>query len=78
MAHFAELSDGKVSRVVVLSNDVAPDEATGIAFLRDLLGADTEWAQTSYNNSQIEGAARGKYAGIGDEWDGTAFSEPTP
>jgi hypothetical protein len=30
-----------------------------------------EWVQTSYNNNPIEGASRGKYAGIGDTWNGT-------
>jgi hypothetical protein len=32
--------------------------------------------QTSYNNNPIEGASRGKYAGIGDTWNGTDFVAP--
>jgi hypothetical protein len=35
-----------------------------------------EWVQTSYNNNPIEGASRGKYAGIGDTWNGTDFVAP--
>lgn len=71
MAHFAELSsNNKVLRVVVVSNADITDEngqeqeSLGIAFLNDLLGSDTRWVQTSYNDS-----FRGKYAGIGDLYD---------
>ena len=66
MAHFAELNaDSKVLRVIVVGNKDCQDdngqesEAVGIAFCQSLFGADTTWAQTSYN-----GNMRGKYAGI--------------
>ena len=29
--------------------------------------------RTSYNNNLIDGVPRGKYAGIGDTWNGTEF-----
>lgn len=70
MAHFAELSeDNVVLRVIVVNNDVLQDngqesEAKGIAFCRQLFGADTNWIQTSYNRS-----FRKNYAGVGHIYD---------
>ena len=75
MAHFAQVADGKVQQVIVVSNDDAPDEATGQAFIASI-GLEGEWIQTSYNNNPVEGASRGKYAGIGDLWNGTQFVSP--
>lgn len=72
MAHFAELDEnGRVLRVLVVSNDDAPDpapdnEAQGIAFLASL-GLGDNWRQTSYS-----GSFRGKYAAIGDIYDPAA------
>ncbi len=67
MAHFAELdSNNLVTKVIVVSNDDIKDnsgtevESFGVAFCQQLLGADTNWKQTSYN-----GNMRGNYAGIG-------------
>jgi len=67
MAHFAQLdSDNVVTQVIVVSNDDTSDsngtevESIGVAFCQKLLGANTNWKQTSYNNS-----IRGNYAGIG-------------
>ena len=66
MAHFAELDENDiVLRVIVIANEDimlngVEDEATGIAFCQSLLGPDTRWAQTSYNNNM-----RGRYAGAG-------------
>ena len=77
MAHFAQVADGKVQQVIVVGNDDAPDEATGQAFIASL-GLTGDWIQTSYNNNPIEGASRGKYAGIGDLWNGTQFTTPPP
>ena len=77
MAHFAQLSNGKVTQVIVVNNEIIGNaagldgEALGIAFCQSLFGADTQWAQTSYS-----GAFRGKYAGIGDIFDGTNFISP--
>ena len=67
MAHFAQLdSNNVVTQVIVVSNDDTSDsngtetESIGVAFCQKLLGADTNWKQTSYN-----GNMRGNYAGIG-------------
>ena len=75
MAHFARIQDNKVAQVIVVSNDDAPTEADGQAFIASL-GLDGQWVQTSYNNNPIEGASRGKYAGVGDVWNGTEFVAP--
>lgn len=71
MAHFAELdSNNIVTRVLVVNNiDIIDEngqeqEQLGITFLQNLLGADTQWVQTSYNNN-----FRGTYAGIGYTYD---------
>ena len=67
MAHFAQLdSDNVVTQVIVVGNDDTSDsngvetESIGVAFCQKLLGADTNWKQTSYNSNM-----RGNYAGIG-------------
>ena len=67
MAHFACLDDNNlVTQVIVVSNDDTSDsngvetESIGVAFCQKLLGASTNWKQTSYN-----GNMRGNYAGIG-------------
>lgn len=76
MAHFAELdATGTVIRVIVVHNNDAPDEATGIAFCKTLYGTDTLWAQTSYN-----GNMRKQYAGIGCKLDAAkdVFVAPQP
>ena len=75
MAHFAKLnSENIVEQVVVVHNNDAPDEATGIAFLNNLFGAAT-WVQTSYN-----GNIRKNYASIGGTYDSIrdAFISPQP
>ena len=67
MAHFAQLDDNNVvTQVIVVSNDDTSDsngveaESIGVAFCQKLLGASTNWKQTSYNANM-----RGNYAGIG-------------
>lgn len=75
MAHFARIENGTVREVIVVHNDEAPDEATGQAFLASI-GLDGGWVQTSYNGNPIGGQDRGKYAGIGDLWDGEKFTPP--
>lgn len=77
MAHFAKIVETKVVEVIVVSNDDAPTEADGQAFIASC-GFEGEWLQTSYNNNPIEGASRGKFAAIGDIWDGTNFIAPQP
>ena len=59
MAHFAEILDSVVQRVIVVHNN---DEANGSQFCHDLLGG--EWLQTSYN-----GTIRKQFAGIGYTYD---------
>ena len=77
MAHFAQLNGQTVTQVIVVNNEVIGNakglkgEPIGVAFCQSLFGADTEWAQTSYNAS-----FRGKFAGIGDLFDGTNFIAP--
>ena len=78
MAHFAELINGIVARVIVVSNaDTASngveDGAIGAAFCHNLFGG--EWVQTSYNNN-----IRFNYAGIGYTYDTArdAFIAPQP
>ena len=67
MAHFAKLdANNVVEQVIVVSNDDIKDnsgtevESIGVAFCQKLLGASTNWKQTSYNDN-----FRGNYAGIG-------------
>ena len=67
MAHFAQLDENNVvTRVIVVGNSDTADvngvesENIGVAFCQSLLGADTNWKQTSYNANM-----RGNYAGIG-------------
>jgi hypothetical protein len=78
MAHFSQIdSNSIVLQVIVVDNSDAPNEAAGIAFCKDLLGADTNWVQTSYNNN-----IRYRYAGIGMKYDSTNdvfyYQQPYP
>lgn len=77
MAHFAKIENGIVTDVIVVANHDAPTEVAGQTFLASL-GLAGEWLQTSYNNNPIEGVSRGKYAGVGDTWNGTEFVAPEP
>ncbi len=75
MAHFAKLnSENVVDQVVVVHNNDAPDEISGITFLNSLFGA-ANWVQTSYN-----GNIRKNYAGVGYTYDPSrdAFIAPQP
>jgi hypothetical protein len=73
MAHFAKVENGIVSQVIVVSNDdcgggdFPTSESVGQTFIASI-GLAGEWLQTSYHAN-----FRGKYAGIGDIWDGTNF-----
>ena len=84
MAHFAEIDsnlDNVVLRVIVIGNDDILDEngeeseALGIAYCKNLFGEETEWVQTSYNNT-----FRKNYAGAGWMYDEgrDAFIPPQP
>lgn len=77
MAHFAKVNtQGIVERVIVVSNDdcaggdLPESEPAGQAFLASI-GLEGHWVQTSYHAN-----FRGKYAGIGDLWNGTDFVTP--
>ena len=80
MAHFARIEDGIVREVIVVNDDQLLDEAgveseaVGVAFLQETFGVETEWVQTSYNAAT--NGFRGKYAGLGDTWDGSNFTSP--
>jgi len=75
VAHFAQLDENNiVTQVIVVSNDDAPDEATGVAFCKALFGSDTNWKQTSYNsraNTHLLGGTplRKNFAGVGYTYD---------
>jgi len=58
MSHFAQLDEeNRVLQVIVVANELLLDdngnevEQKGIDFCKSLLGQDTRWVQTSYNNS---------------------------
>ena len=71
MAHFAELDENnKVLRVLVVDN---AHEDRGAEYLAVDCGLGGTWVQTSYNAN-----FGGKFAGIGDTWDGTNFISPEP
>jgi hypothetical protein len=71
MAHFAEIDNGIVQRVIV---------ADTAEWCEANLGG--TWIQTSYNtlgNQHPEGRPLHKnYAGIGYSWDGIGFAAPKP
>lgn len=72
MAHFAELKNGVVQRVVVADNK---------EWCEINLGG--EWVQTSYNthggvHSQGKSPLHKNYAGIGFHFDGVGFYAPQP
>ena len=79
MAHFAQLENNIVTKVIVVANQDILDEngqeseEKGIAFCSNLLGG--TWIQTSYNAK-----IRKNYAGIGYTYDETldAFVPPKP
>ena len=85
MAYFAQLDEHSiVLQVIVVGNDTINNlpfpesEPVGVAFCKSLFGADTIWAQTSYNAN-----FRYNYAGIGYTFDATptpngAFIPPKP
>jgi len=72
MAHFAEVVDGIVTRVIV---------ADTAEWCEANLGG--TWIQTSYNtigNVHLLGGTplHKNYAGIGSSWDGIGFASPQP
>ena len=82
MAHFARIDENNVvTQVIVVSNEDTSDtngvevEEIGVAFCKKLLGAETNWKQTSYNNN-----FRVRYAGTGYSYNAelNAFIPPKP
>ena len=79
MAHFAQLENNIVTKVIVVANQDILDEngqeseQKGIDFCSNLLGG--TWIQTSYNAK-----IRKNYAGVGYTYDETldAFVSPKP
>lgn len=78
MAHFAQIENGTVTQVIVVSNnellvDGVEVESKGVEFCQSLFGG--TWVQTSYNNN-----IRKQYAGIGFTFDADAdvFIAPKP
>jgi hypothetical protein len=69
MAHFAEIdSNNVVLRVLVVADEC---ENRGQEFLAEDCNLGGTWVQTSYNANFA-----GKFAAIGDTWDGTNFVAP--
>ena len=69
MAHFAEIdSNNKVLRVLVVDNS---QENRGQEFLANDCDLGGTWVQTSYHAN-----FGGKFAQIGDTWDGSNFVSP--
>ena len=82
MAHFVQLDENNiVTQVIVVANEDTTDtngvevEEIGVVFCKKLLGAETNWKQTSYNNN-----FRVRYAGIGYSYNAelNAFIAPKP
>ncbi len=82
MAHFCQIDENNiVTQVIVVANEDTTDtngvevEEIGVAFCKKLLGAETNWKQTSYNNN-----FRVRYAGIGYSFSEelNAFIPPSP
>ena len=72
MAHFAEVVDNIVTRVIVADTKEWCEQNLG-----------GTWVQTSYNTQGNVHALGGtplhkNYAGIGYSWDGTGFAAPQP
>ena len=82
MAHFAEIADGVVLRVLVVPDD---QEHRGQEYMADDLGLGGTWVQTSYNTRgnvhELGGTPfRYNYAGTGYTYDSDAdaFYSPPP
>lgn len=68
-AHAAKIENGVVTQVIVIPY-MEDDDAKVTAYCNSI-GLDGDWVDTSYTGSR-----RGKYAGIGDLWDGVEFKSP--
>jgi hypothetical protein len=85
MAHFAKIdSNNLVESVIIVGNNDAPDEQTGIDFIASI-GLTGVWKQTSYNTFKGVHALGGtplrkNFAGVGFTYDEEkdAFIPPMP
>jgi hypothetical protein len=76
MKYFAEINNSDiVISVLNVSESLAPNEETGITWLKAQYGNSTNWAETF-----LDGSQRYNYAGIGFTWDSVneAFIYPQP
>ena len=68
-AHAALIEDGIVRNVIVIP--YCNDNDAEITAYCNSIGLAGVWVDTSYTGSR-----RGKYAGLGDSWDGENFTSP--
>jgi hypothetical protein len=68
-AHAAKIENGTVTQVIVIPF-MDDDDAKVTAYCNSI-GLEGVWVDTSYLGSR-----RGKYAGIGDTWNGENFVSP--
>jgi len=69
-AHAARIDENGIVREVIVIPYMNDDDAQVTAYCNSIGLAGT-WLDTSYTGSR-----RGKYAGIGDIWDGSQFVAP--
>lgn len=69
-AHAALIEDGIVRNVIVIP--YCNDNDAEVTAYCNSIGLAGTWVDTSYTGSR-----RGKYAGLGDTWDGENFTSPT-
>jgi hypothetical protein len=69
-AHAARIDENNIVREVIVIPYCDDDDAKVTAYCNSIGLAGT-WLDTSYTGSR-----RGKYAGIGDIWDGSQFVAP--
>ena len=68
-AHAALIEDGIVRNVIVIP--YCNDNDAEVTAYCNSIGLAGTWVDTSYLGSR-----RGKYAGLGDSWDGENFTSP--
>lgn len=86
MPYFAYVQNGVVKRVERIEHEPMTDEKgveheeIGQVFLASLYPdtISTDFVLTQFPSGQPDPYPRGKYAGIGDLWDGTNFTSPQP
>lgn len=69
-AHAAKIENGVVTQVIVIPRQEDDRDDLVQAYCNSI-GLDGVWVDASYTGSR-----RGKYAGVGDKWDGENFTSP--